>query len=378
MKSPKRPVPRKQSKQKEVVGRIREAILNGSYPAGSRLPNQIELAQQLQVSGFTLHRALDQLASDGFIEKRPKVGTRVAGDLPHRNNIALVFPHDPSAGAYYSKHFQTLSQAATAWQRETGRNVITFFGMDQRTDSKDRNRLLEDVAAHRLAGIVFSSPPFELENSAILEEPGIPRVCISNGPYSADVPAVGYDGLSFFDTALSSLAAQGRKRVVCLLVPGMAGIESYLFRAAARLGITSPPHWQLTLAPDAGEGARNVVRLLMHGPASERPDGLIISDDNLVEHAQAGLIASGVNVPDDVMVIEHCNFPWPRSALSTCRLGFNSHDIFRACVDVIDRQRRGEEVPGLTLISAVFEEDLPAKRKSEATSEKAFRLNRPV
>ena len=57
---------------------------------------------------------------------------------------------------------------------------------------------------------------------------------------------------------------------------------------------------------------------------------------------------------------------------------FESDAIFRACVDVIDRQRGREEVPELTKISAVFEEDLPAKRKVKTTSEKVFRLSKPV
>jgi DNA-binding LacI/PurR family transcriptional regulator len=96
----------------------------------------------------------------------------------------------------------------------------------------------------------------------------------------------------------------------------------------------------------------------MHGDAANRPDALIITDDNLVEHAQAGLIAAGIRVPDQVEVVEHCNFPWPPSVLGTKRLGFDSHAILRACIDLIDRQRRNETVPGMTLVPAIFEEEL--------------------
>ncbi len=59
--------------------------------------------------------------------------------------------------------------------------------------------------------------------------------------------------------------------------------------------------------PSAGCYNRQLGRLLVQGAPGERPDGLVITDDNLVPDLTAGLAESGVK---DV-VVAHTNFPHP-------------------------------------------------------------------
>jgi DNA-binding LacI/PurR family transcriptional regulator len=105
------------------------------------------------------------------------------------------------------------------------------------------------------------------------------------------------------------------------------------------------------------ETARNLIHLLMQG--AERPDALLIADDNLVEHATAGLVAAGVRVPDDLEVVAHCNFPHPTpSVLPVRRLGYDAREVMKACVESIDIQRRdGKTAPTVT-VKAVFEDEI--------------------
>lgn len=346
--------------QKRILNAVRNAILDGTYPAGCQLPNQVEMARQFEVSGFTVHRALDQLAREGFIRKRRRLGTHVVDVPPHLSNLALVFATDPSTSEHYSKFFQALANAAVNYQRAEDRTVYLFHGVYRSTGSQDRQRLIEHLNAHQLAGVIFSSPPLELKDTPILDLPGIPRVALAASQPFPHVPAVTTDRRSFLDKALDYLVSRGRRRIALLMVPGnFPDNDPYFEAALAKRNILSPPHWQLTLGQSAAQGATNCVRLLMNGNPSERPDGLVVFDDNLVEHTQAGLIAAGIQVPDDLEVVEHCNFPWPPSVLSTRRLGYDVQGILRVCIDLIDRQRRGEQVPGLTRVPALFEEELP-------------------
>ena len=48
---------------------------------------------------------------------------------------------------------------------------------------------------------------------------------------------------------------------------------------------------------------------MLHGPAHDRPDALVITDDNLVPAATAGVLAAGRRVPADLEVVAHANFP---------------------------------------------------------------------
>ena len=347
------------SQQRRVVEQLRQTILNGTYGAGAKLPNQSELAAQFQVSGFTVHRSLNQLAREGFIRKRPRLGTHVVDTPPHLTNLALVFALNPTSNkAFCNKFYQALENTAISYQHTVERNIFRFHGVDSHTDSQDRQRLMECLTTHQMAGIIFAFPPFELEGSPILEMPGVPRVAVSLTQKYPHVPVVCMDSHSFIDRALDHMVARGRKRIALLMVPGLAHSDPYLDAALAKRGLEIPPHWRLILSQSAAEGARNIVRLLMHDRPESRPDGLIVFDDNLVEEAQAGLIASGVRVPDDIDVIEHCNFPWTKSVLNSRRLGFDSRQILDLCIDLIDRQRKGQPVPGQTLLPAVFESEV--------------------
>lgn len=56
---------------------LRERILNGELEPGSRLPGELSLAAEYGISRVTVRRALNTLASDGLIDRRPGSGTFV-------------------------------------------------------------------------------------------------------------------------------------------------------------------------------------------------------------------------------------------------------------------------------------------------------------
>lgn len=58
----------KAPKYKLISAYIKEQITNGTWPVGSRLPSQRELARQFEVNRSTIITALDELAADGLIE----------------------------------------------------------------------------------------------------------------------------------------------------------------------------------------------------------------------------------------------------------------------------------------------------------------------
>ena len=54
--------------------RIREDILSGVLPAGTRLPSKRALAEHLRVSVMTVETAYAQLTAEGYLESRPRLG----------------------------------------------------------------------------------------------------------------------------------------------------------------------------------------------------------------------------------------------------------------------------------------------------------------
>src|SRR5690606_26121958 len=58
---------------------LRVEVLTGEPAVDARLPSESALAQEHGVSRVTVRRALDRLAGDGMIERRPGSGTFVSG-----------------------------------------------------------------------------------------------------------------------------------------------------------------------------------------------------------------------------------------------------------------------------------------------------------
>lgn len=73
---------------RQIYERIRDGILSGAVPAGTRLPSWEGLAAELGIARGTVKVAYEWLAGEGYVEGRGAAGTwvnpRLAGDAPRR------------------------------------------------------------------------------------------------------------------------------------------------------------------------------------------------------------------------------------------------------------------------------------------------------
>ena len=188
----------------------------------------------------------------------------------------------------------------------------------------------------------------------MLDEPGIPRAAITELELPG-IPRVFPELRGFLNRALDRLQQQGCRRVAIVALGVFAAFFAHFQTQCRRRGMASRRHWELSLSLDQGESIRHCVHLLLQGPAGERPDGLVIADDNLVPQATAGIKDAGL-APAELAVIAHCNFPWPTpSAVPVTRLGYSAREILETCINLIEQQRRGEVPPSMTRVTAEFE-----------------------
>lgn len=69
---------------------LRDAIVQGIYPAGTALPKEESLAEQFGVSRVTVRRALADLESQGLVQRRHGRGTFVLGDPSSVASLATL------------------------------------------------------------------------------------------------------------------------------------------------------------------------------------------------------------------------------------------------------------------------------------------------
>jgi DNA-binding LacI/PurR family transcriptional regulator len=344
------------AKRSQISDHLLKEIIEGRLPPGGRLPTQMQLVDQFHVSAVTIQRALDRLIREGFICTRGRSGTFVTARPPHLYSYGVVFRDEPAA-AGRSRYHEKLQAQALQLQQTRDRKVTIFNGISLRNDTAASQELLRLVRTHQLAGLLLIDGDI-FHNTPLLDEQGIYRAAIMSCKVdSLSCPIIYPDMTGMIDLALDTLVKRGRRRIATLITVGEhMGVGDYLRHAMRSRGITTYDRWNQIVPHQIPEAVRNSVLLLMNA-WQERPDGLFIVDDNLVEGASSGLVMAGMNVPQDIEVVAHCNFP--RSAPSVLpmhRVGFDTREVMETAVNVIDVQRQGRPAPMSTKISAVLEE----------------------
>lgn len=109
---------------RQLYDGLREAILDGQLPAGTRLPSTRTLADDLGVSRNTVMNAFDQLLAEGYLEARVGAGTYVTSTLPDDLLRARVVGEDVSEAHQprdvLSRRGQRLASARIGVSRDEG------------------------------------------------------------------------------------------------------------------------------------------------------------------------------------------------------------------------------------------------------------------
>ncbi|HYG77349.1 MAG TPA: GntR family transcriptional regulator [Planctomycetota bacterium] len=323
---------------------LKSRLRSGRWRPGSRLPTRTELIKSLKISPMTLQRVIDELIREGFVCSRGRDGTFAADAPPFTRNFGFVINGPASARDEWVHYWRVLEAEAQKLFASPGREAKFYYGID-RPMSPDMDRLREDIEAQRLAGVFFSNLPAFLLDSPLVQQKHTPLVAVGSkqdGASGLSLVVFGTD--RFMDKALKEVAAAGRKRVG-LITPWEDPRQHVAkFQATAqRYGLETQPRW-CQYAPHSREGrlwAAHAVEAIIGG--AQRPDALVIYDDNHIESAMSGMLRAGCAVPGDCLVVAHTNFPWPLpSPFPLIRIGIDIRKVVESAVAEIERRQNGQ------------------------------------
>ncbi|MBN8524650.1 MAG: winged helix-turn-helix transcriptional regulator [Planctomycetes bacterium] len=307
--------------REELADELRRRIREGRYAAGARMPSHRELQRELGASSVTLQRAFDRLVEQGYVEPRGVQGTFVAALLPHDSLVAIVFPDEPGRGGW-NRYWTTAKRVAEEWRDGSARFRI-YCITGQRPDAAAHRRLCEDAERGVIAGMLFVHPPFFLAGSPVFSS-RLPRVCIAGS--ESDMSAYACSLVSMVDgdvpeRIVAKFKDSGRRRLAVLC--GFGAVEALRRRWLPLLrqaGIETRDDWWLPLPvdPSGAVCARGVARLLCSGGDRQRPDCMLIADDNLVPHATAGIRDAELGDPGAIAIAAHANYPGPTISVLPC------------------------------------------------------------
>jgi len=348
----------------DVAAALRKDIAAGKLKPGQRLPNRIDLGKRFNAGMSVVQRAIDDLMQDGLLHARPRAGTFVADDPAAVRRLALVAPDFPS------RFYQALRESAAQVAKELDVEFESYFVSGMAKTSDDAVKLCKDVREHRLGGVIFLAPPFPLVGTPAVDEPGIPRVAMQNHP-SHNCSSVYVDGDSFLDRAIEYLTKLGRKCIAHIITSSDPQNTIDFEKRVRQRKIEVRHHWIQSIPPTvAFHPAERIVACLMHLDGENRPDAMILHDDNLIEPAVAGLLMAGVKVPAELTIVAHCNFPAAvPTPLPLRRLGFDCRQLIREAIKIVEKNRKQKDMPFQEVyVRAVFEDEMkPAPVMKEAS-----------
>jgi hypothetical protein len=351
------------SKRRGIVREITRRIVQGEWGPGEQIPTQVELEEIFDAGNPTVQKALDRLGEWGFVVARRPHGTFVADHPPHLCRYALAFPNNPYTS--WSRLYAALLCAGGHLEHDPRQGALklpVYYDVDRHMDSEDCRRLIDDMRNWRVGGVIFAFFPFELVDTPLLSADGPPAVAVAEAAAweNFSVPARYPDRRSLVDRALDYVAsgeAGRRQRVAMLTYDATDEFAESFLSAAAKRDLRSSAAWVQSPRLRSTSVAR-MVELLFQLPSDRRPDALLIEDDNYVEPATAALAEAGVRVPQEVLVLAHCNFPnIPPSSVPVVRLGFRARDLLLDCVKTLERQREGKDFEGIRKLPAVFQNE---------------------
>lgn len=292
---------------------LREEILTRCQP-GQKLESESRMAEQLGVSLLTLRHAVGALAHEGLVERRQGSGTYVA-DFSAKRHVAIVNRADPSIhGSAFQLRIYHLLGAIFHARGYRHRFYVWGDGTDGGRDFK------EDASHGSVCGVVFVAMHAD-PALPILREKRIPFVDTAGGATSGgmamDWPKMVRDGARH-------LLERGCRKIALMQwsysLPAERCIEA-LRSALSDYGVPLEEGWiRQTVSPDAPGAGWEQFREIWSAK-SEKPDGLIVTDDVLFRDVALGILDSGIKVPDQLQVVTHANkgsgihYPFPVAKL---------------------------------------------------------------
>lgn len=286
----------------QVYEALLKRIQDGSYRTGALLPSERELSGLFSVDRLTVRRALELLADEGLVEKKPGLGTWVR-ELPPRlpgpadlRNLVFALPKSASqidriTEPWISRLFYRL-QAELA--KRSFQLIYTTLGEDEGFPP-----LLGD---DQVAGVIFvSQVPGKFLREA--RRRGLAAVVVNF--YDDYFPSILPDRERGSCEAVRHLLELGHRRVAFI-----SGIATYLSSQSSYVGykqalIDADLDWRSQITREGDwtfDGGYRAMRSILL-EEEETPTAVFACNDMTALGAIEAIKEAGLRVPADVSVV---------------------------------------------------------------------------
>jgi len=114
-----------------TVEHLRESVLDGTWPVGSRIPTEADLAASLGVGRNTIREAVQSLVHSGLLVRRQGSGTYVLSDSELSVVLGRQIEHVHQQHILEVRRSLEVEAARLAARRRTDRDVMTLRSLNE-------------------------------------------------------------------------------------------------------------------------------------------------------------------------------------------------------------------------------------------------------
>jgi DNA-binding transcriptional ArsR family regulator len=324
-------------KAEHIAQQLRERILSGDLPPGSKLPSYDALSEAFGVSRPTVSRLLTTLRREGLVTAKGARQVFVAQSLPHHHRYFWVTSEHPGS-LEWTRFLATFLDLIERGKSGLPGTVEALTGVDGRANNPSYRRLSDAVKQESAAGLLLvnSATIYQLP---VLQAEGVPRAAIGAALPHAGLVSLGFDQL--IERACDRIKQVGERIVV------MSPHGAHCKAVAERLEQQGMEASRVRVMHCAALGCERITQLLFE--RADRPDTVFVTDDNLVEPMLLGLHRAHVE-PGSVHLLSHCNWPQPLGLSEGVEhIGFDVREVFSASRTCFEAQRGGELAPTISI-----------------------------
>ena len=277
------------------------------YEPGQRFPSQNELAERFGLAATTVREAVGMLVQEGLLERRRGSGTYVTGRRPE-SYVGVLIELDISHPAT-SYHWLRTTQSLRRWFDERGFRTRLYAGhtgpYDPTPDQPTCPEFWTDLRAGRIKALAVVCTQLHGETLQEIAGRGIP---FFPGTHPADTRLI--DGVEIVRRGARALIEANRTRLAFVerAGPGQASPARKAFVAELEAaGLDVRPHWLEGVVPDRLSGPASAAFRRIWEAESEKPDGLMVTDDTFYDDIASLLLANRIAVPEQLAVACHTN-----------------------------------------------------------------------
>ena len=281
---------------------VRNAIDQGLFNPGDRLPSTKTLSVTLEVSLVTVHRALQELVAAGVLRRGQGRGTFVHeayAEPEHRTSsmrVGIVFHTEASlADSYHGQIMEGVRRGA----EQIGADIVLLrYGEDWRNECQGY------IYVNPFKDQLDHSPRFGKQDAGESHRP--PTMVVGARTHQSSIGCVDTDNVAMADAAVQHLFDLGHTRIA--FVGGQSVLTNNVdrlagYRAACdRLGLSTEPSIQIC-APGWQLDEPGLERVIAMLGEADAPSAIFAAGYYFALNVYTAANRLGLNIPGDLSVV---------------------------------------------------------------------------